>query len=141
MAVNEGDRGYREMEVFTKACDLAIYTIKICTNPKVFLPEYQNALTNDIIATAKDIYICAKDANNIRVTDGKGKIDPEKRTDRKSLQEQSIRKCGRLLALMQMAQRLFHLKTKRIKYWGEKTREVRDLLTAWKESDTRRYGK
>ncbi|MCD7828889.1 MAG: hypothetical protein LUG58_00440 [Clostridiales bacterium] len=139
MSVPEGKRGQRKMEVFTKANDLAIYTIKICSNQKVFLPEYQSAMTDDIIATAKDIFLLAWEANSIRVTDGNGQIDPAKRRERKDLQERAIRKCNKLLALMQMAQRLFHLKTKRIKYWGQKTVDVRNLLKSWKESDTRRY--
>lgn len=143
MAVPEGKRGERKMEVFTKANNLAIYTIKICNNKKVFLPEYQSALTNDIIRTAKDIFITAWDANGIRVTktvDGQVVVDQEKREERRRLQEISVRKCNSLLALMQIAQRLFHLPTKRIKYWGGMTTEVRDLLKKWKESDVRRYG-
>lgn len=141
MSVPEGKRGYRRLEVFTKANDLAIYTIKICSNKKVFLPEYQSAMTDDIIRTGKDIFMYAWSANGIRVTDGNGQINPAKRDERKDLQERSIRKCNDLLALMQMAQRLFHLKTKRIKYWGQKTLEVRDLLTSWKDADRRRYAK
>lgn len=143
MSVPEGKRGERKMEVFTKANNLAIYTIKICNNKNVFLPEYQSALTNDIIRTAKDIFISAWDANGIRVTttvDRKVVVDQRKQEERRRLQEVSIRKCNSLLALMQIAQRLFHLSTKRIKYWGGMTIEVRDLLKKWKESDAKRYG-
>lgn len=131
------------MEVFTKANDLALYTIKICCNPNVFLPKYQNAMTEDIIRTAKDIFMCAWQANGIYVTgkaDGQTVVVAEKYRERRYLQELSIRRCNDLLALMQMAQRLFHLKTKRIKYWGEKTIEVRTLLQKWKDSDAKRYG-
>lgn len=142
MSVPEGKRGAQKMEAFTKANNLAIYTIKICNNKNVFLPEYQNALTNDIISTAKDIFICAWDANGIRVTktvEGKVVIDERKREERRRLQEISVRKCNSLLAMMQIAQRLFHLPTKRIKYWGGMTIEVRDLLKKWKQSDAKRY--
>ncbi len=138
-SVPESKRGERKMEVFTKANDLAMYTIKICNNPKVFLPEYRSALTDDIVGTAKDIFMFAWDANGIRVTDRDGNIIPEKYAERRRFQEISIRKCNDLLALMQMAQRLFHLKTKRIKYWGQMTIEVRGLLQKWKESDVKRY--
>ena len=113
---------------------LSIYTVKICCNKKVFLPKYQHALTDDIIRTAKDIFIHCWTANNIRV----GK-DEEKRKERRRLQEQAANDCNNLLALMQMAQTLFHLKLKRIKYWGERTIEVRTLIRSWIESDTKRY--
>ena len=140
MSVPEGKRGKRKLEVFTKANELANYTIKICNNKKVFLPEYQSAMTDDIIRTAKDIFMNAWSANGIRVTDNQGNVNQKKYAERRNLQEISIRKCNDLLALMQMAQRLFHLKTKRIKYWGSRTIEVRELLIKWKDADTKRYG-
>lgn len=142
MSVPEGKRGQRKMEVFTKANELAIYTIKICNNKKVFIPEYQNAMTDDIIRTAKDVFMFAWEANGIWVTktvNGQKVVDTRRREERRYLQERAIRCCNDLLALMQMAQRLFHLKTKRIKYWGEKTIEVRTLLEKWKEADRKRY--
>lgn len=134
MSVPEGQRGKGKFTVPTKANMLSIYTVKICCNKKVFLPEYQHALTDDIIRTAKDIFIHCWTANNIRV----GK-DEEKRKERRRLQEQAANDCNNLLALMQMAQTLFHLKLKRIKYWGERTIEVRTLIRSWIESDTKRY--
>lgn len=142
MAVPEGKRGEGKLRVFTKANALTIYTIKICTNPKIFLPQYQNALTNDIIRTAKNIFIYLWTANNIDVRTPK---TPEQRVrvlgnygERRRLQEAAARECNNLLALMQMAQALFHLKTKRIKYWGQMTIEVRDMIRKWQESDIKR---
>ncbi|MCD7864048.1 MAG: hypothetical protein LUG61_11235 [Lachnospiraceae bacterium] len=140
MSVPENERGDRKMQVFVKANDLVNYTIRICCNKKVFLPEYQNALTNDIIRTAKDIFIFAWEANEIRVTDNQGKVSQTKYVERRRLQEISIRRCNDLLALMQMAKRLFHLKARRIKYWGRRTTEARELLVKWRDADTRRYG-
>ena len=61
--------------------------------------------------------------------------------ERRHLQERAARNCNNLLALMQLAQKLFHLKLKRIKYWGEKTIAARNLIRAWKESDYKRYSK
>ncbi len=52
MSVNESERGRGKFDVLIKANDLAVYTIRITKNPKVFLPEYQTALANDIIHTA-----------------------------------------------------------------------------------------
>lgn len=133
MSVPEGLRGTGKLEVIEKALDLAEYTITITANSKVFLPEYRRSLTDDINRIALDIYVDAWTANNIMVKNG------ENYMERRHLQEKAARNCNNLLALMQLAQKVFHLKLKRIKYWGEKTINVRGLLRAWKESDYKRY--
>ena len=133
MSVPEGLRGTGRLEVIEKALDLADYTITITANPKIFLPEYQKALTDDINRIALAIYIDAWTANNILVRNA------ENFAERKRLQERAARNCNNLLALMQLAQKVFHLKLKRIQFWGEKTLNVRNLLRAWKESDYKRY--
>lgn len=74
MAVKAGERNVpdtpqnRQLEAAWEARELALYTIQIYNNKNTFLPEYQSALTDDIIRTAKDIYIHVWTANNIRVT-------------------------------------------------------------------------
>lgn len=135
MAVPAGERGHGKFEVLVKAQELAAYTLKITKNKKVFLPEYQTALTDDIIRMAKDIYIKAWTANNIRVTDEQGW------NDRKKLQEEAAQCCNNLLALIQLAKPVYHLSAKRVEYWGRKTIEVRKELRDWKAGDSKRYGK
>lgn len=135
MSVPEGLRGTGRLEVIEKALDLADYTITITANPKIFLPEYQKSLTDDINRVALAIYIDAWTANNILVRNAEDFVE------RKRLQERAARNCNNLLALMQLAQKVFHLKLKRIQFWGEKTINARNLLRAWKESDCKRYSK
>ena len=135
MAVPEGLRGPGKLEVFEKALDLATYTITITANKKVFIPEYQGSLTDRINSVALAIYMDAWTANNILVRNA------EDFAERRRLQEKAARNCNNLLALMQMAQKVFHLKLTRVKYWGEMTIGVRNLLRAWKESDYKRYSK
>ncbi len=79
MAVPEGQRGEGRFTVLVKANMLAIYTIKICNNKNVFLEQYQSALTNDIIRTAKDIFIYCWTANNILIR----KTDEDKEEKKK----------------------------------------------------------
>ena len=73
MAVNVGQRNVpdtpqnRQLDACWKARELAIHTIKICNNKNIFLPEYQSALTDDIIRTAKNIFVNVWTANNIMV--------------------------------------------------------------------------
>lgn len=146
MSVPEGKRGEGKFTVLVNAQMLCIYTIKICTNKNVFLLEYQNALTDDIIRTAKNIFIDCWTANNIRITkENENEADRQRNEERKKmrrkLQERAMLNCNNLLALMQIAQSLFHLKLKRIKYWGGRTLETRAMIKAWMESDSKRYSK
>ncbi len=133
MSVPEGKRGESKLEIFVKAKDLATYTVKICCNENVFLPKYQNALTNDIIRSAKDIYVWCWSANNIRV------VDKDRYKERSDLQRKAHRECNNLLALIQIAGTVFHLRNKRLKYWGTKILDVRNMITKWYENDKIRY--
>ena len=133
MSVPEGKRSHSYLEIFVKCRQLAAYTIKICCNENVFLPKYQNAITNDIMRTAKDIYIHCWTANNIRV------VDVDTYRERYRLQRIAHRECNNLLALIQIAGSIFHLKHKRIKYWGEIILEVRNMIAKWYDSDCKRY--
>lgn len=133
MSVNAGDRKQGKLEVLTAAKSLASYTIKICCNENWFPTKYRDAITQKLIDCATNIFILCWTANNIRF-DG----SPEKTRQRNSLQGDAIRECDNLLALMQIEQEVFHLTTKRMKYWGEKTIYVRNLIGAWRDSDSKR---
>lgn len=135
MSVPETERGKGKFDVLIKANDLATYTIRITKNPKVFLPEYQTALTDDIIRAAKNVFINAWTANNIRV------VERDDWAERKRLQEQAAQECNNLLALIQIAKPVYHLKAKRVKYWGQKIIETRNAIRDWKAGDNKRYGK
>ena len=133
MSVPVGRRQKNKFEVMLEAQALTVYTIKICCNKKVFLPEYQSAITDDIIRTAKDIYVNIWQANNMLV---KEKAHAVKRLE---LQREAAMQCNNLIALMQIAKTVFHLSSKRIKFWGASTIKVRGLIRAWAEADKKRY--
>ena len=141
MAVNVGQRNVpdtpanRQLEACQKAMDLAVHTIQICKNKNIFTEEYQDALTNDIIKCAKDIYVYAWDANNIYVTPDNGRWETRKR-----MQLIAINKCNELLALINIARRLFHLKGKKVRYWSQLTIDTRQMLHKWYESNAKKYG-
>lgn len=133
MSVPVGKRSQSKFEVIIKARDLAKYTLDITKNSNIFLPEYQTSLTNDIISTAKNIFIKCWTANNIRVT------TPEHALQRKRLQEDAALDCNSLLALIDLAKCVYHLKSKRIKFWAEKTIIARTFIREWSASDAKRY--
>ena len=130
MSVVKSQRGIGKLSALTKAKGLAEYTIKITANKNVFVPEYWNSITSDIVETSKDIFEYLYEANN---------TDLHKEYElRKRLMNEGIRKCYRLLSLVSLAQPIFHLSSKRVAYWGTLIIEVRDLIRGWKESDSKR---
>jgi hypothetical protein len=134
MSVVEGARNKGKLEVIIKALDLADYTIKITANEKVFDPKFRAAVTDDLVAHAKDIYLICWTANNIRVTS-----DIETYKKRKELQDEAIVKCTALLGLLDIAKKVFHLETRRVTYWGNKIINCRKLIRAWRNADKKRY--
>ena len=73
MAVNAGQRNVpdtpqnQQLQACTKAKELALHTLAICKNKNVFTEDYKNILTDDIVETAKDVFVYAFSANDIRV--------------------------------------------------------------------------
>lgn len=140
MATNVGDRNVpdtpqnRQLNACWKARGLALHTIKICNNKNIFLPEYHSALTDDLIRTAKDIYIDVWTANNIRVD--KKKKNWEYRSN---LQKKAILNCNNMLAMIGLARSLFHLRGKKASYWSKLAIETRNYIKKWHESDQDRY--
>lgn len=133
MSVPVSERSDNKFEVILKARHLASYTLKVASNINIFDEKYYNAITQDIIKLGKDIYIHLWDANNCDL-----RTESETRL---AYQKQALRECQDLLATIQLAQPIFHLKTKRIEYWGDMIIEVRNLIRAWINSDRKRIGK
>ncbi|MBR3163840.1 hypothetical protein IKF15_00825 [Candidatus Saccharibacteria bacterium] len=134
MSVVEGARNKGKLEVIVKALDLADYTIKITANEKIFDPKFRAAITDDLVAHAKDIYLICWTANNIRVT-----TDIETYKKRKELQDEAIVKCTVFLGMLDIAKKVFHLETRRVTYWGNKIINCRKLIRAWRNADKKRY--
>ena len=123
------------MEVHVKAQYLASYTVKILGNEKVFPPTVDKELVKRIRNCALDIYAKAWAANGIHA-----ETNNVNREMRYRLQEDSILLCDCMLAYIGIAKQVFHLRSKRMKYWSGLIIEVKNLLQAWKESDIKRYG-
>lgn len=115
------------------AMDLAYYTIKICCNENVFSPKYKNAVTDDLIRLAKDIYINLRTANGIKVETA------EDFKLRAGYQLRAKADCDTLIAELDIAKRVFHLSSRRVVYWAGKTMECREYIMKWRESDVKRF--
>lgn len=140
MAVNVGQRNVpdtpqnQQLQACTKAKELALHTLAICKNKNVFTEDYKNILTDDIATTAKDIFIYAFYANDIRVADSKARW-----TERCRYQEIAIAKCKKLKPLISLAKSAFHLRGKKVDCWIRMLFETKTLLENWHMKDVKRY--
>ena len=115
------------------ARDLALYVRQITQNVKVFDPAIDANLPAQLRATADQIYFDIFEANGVRVDSA------DTKKERLALQKRAIRLCTRMLALMDMARRCFHLSGKRCVFWGRNVRDIRQRCRDWHESDSKRY--
>lgn len=135
MSVPQFERGEGKFNVLVEANFLAVHSMQIVSNPNIFDLKYQSVMGNDLIETSKDIFISAYTANEIKVENKRQAVE------RLKLIEHAIIYCDRLLALIQMAKKLYHLDSKRVKFWGGKTLSVKELLKKWYQSECKRYEK
>lgn len=138
MSVTVDQREEGKFSLATKAEYLARYTIEITANESVFTPEYRKQVTDDIVETAKNIYLGIREANDVNVRVGTV-FHLEDYMERNRLQREALRNCKRLLYLIDIAHRIFHLSSKRVKYWGKLVKSVKDRVYGWIDDDTVRY--
>lgn len=138
MSVPVGEREEGKFSLAVKAEYLARYTIEITANENVFLPEYRRQVTDDIISTAKNIYLGIREANDVTVRVGT-QFQMKDYRDRNNLQREALRNCKRLLYLIDLAHRIFHLSSKRVKYWSQIVKNVKDRIHGWIDDDTNRF--
>ena len=131
--VRKDERSDNPLTLPLLARDHAKYVIQITKNPKWFPPEYNRAVTDDLVKEAKDINRLIWAANNIRVT------GPKTYETRRAYQEEAAITCNALLADIEIARTLFHLRGKRVKHWTERVVEIRNRTRAWVKSDADRY--
>ena len=135
MSVPEPERHKGRLEVHVKAQALAVHTAKILSNEKIFNPSVDSTLIERMKNCAYDIYIRSWQANKIRA-----ETNAINRITRYNLQEESILLCDELHTLIGIAKQVYHLRSRKVKYWSGLIVEVRALLQGWKESDVKRYG-
>ena len=135
LGVAEPLRHKGRLEVHVKAQFLASYTAEILKNQKIFNPEVDSMLIDRMRSCAYDIYVKSWQANKINAgTSGVNRVM------RYRLQDEALLLCDELHACIGIAKKVYHLRSKRMKYWSGLIMEVRRLLQAWKESDANRYG-
>lgn len=133
MAVVKSKRSEGHLTVLVKANELAMHTIKVCSNEKNFPKHYRWCITSKIVESALDINNNITMANAVYVSD-KNDYDL-----RKKFQNKAIASSYALLSMMDIAYRTFGIKNDSIEYWTGLVIEVQNYLRNWKKSDAERY--
>ncbi len=132
MSVPVPQRGHGELEVNTKARTLTVYTLKILENEKWF-PQNQRRFIEKLQDCVIDIQAFCWEANEIKVGNSEGRY--RRRLD---LQDMAAEKCNHMAMLVETAKPLFHLESKRVRYWLKLILALRDIIRGWHDSDAKR---
>lgn len=135
MSVPEGKRTESKLEVQTKAKELAVYTVTICGNDKVFPKRDRWAITNRIVSTALTIMEEVDVANDIYVST-RGDFELRRRS-----QTIALSNTARLLGLMEIAYKKYGIEGTRMQHWTQMVFDARELIKKWRQADKDRYGK
>lgn len=133
MSVQKDKRREGKLALAVLARNHAKYVIQITANDKVFKSQYKYSVTDGLVRLAKAIYRCIWTANNIRVN------SKEDYDERREYQKKAALFCSSLLAEMEIAQSVFHLSGKRMRYWTGMVTEIKNKTQAWIQSDAKRY--
>ncbi|WP_458459327.1 hypothetical protein [Pseudobutyrivibrio sp.] len=131
MSVPVPQRSHGKLEVNTMATELCTYTLNITDNENVFDRKHDTFI-HKIQDTAIEIQLLCWEANNIKTGDSQDRYDR-----RIELQSRAIDQCNRLCALIEIAKRVFHLKTRRMIYWTDLVVALRNKIQSWKNSNVR----
>ena len=133
MSVQKDARNEGKLSLEVLARGHAKYVLQITKNEKVFLPEYNHGLTDEIVREAIEINRMIWAANNVLVHSA------EDLKLRRKYQERTALLCNCLLADMEIAHSLFHLQERRMEFWSKQVVEIRNKTRAWIKSDADRY--
>ena len=129
MAVIKSKRQENPLQVLGMAKTLAIHTLTICNNEKVFPKRDRWQLTGEIVRTAMSIYIQIRHANAVRVEE---KADYERRMELQSLALENI---NNLLGLIDIAGVKLNLPARKQAYWTGLCSSLEIKARSWHRSD------
>lgn len=134
MAVNVGQRNVPDTEIVQKcyavdsALSLLCHTLNCCKNKKFLEDGLNESVTNKITDIATDIYLNAYTANRVRLT-------AENVAERDAYQRVAISKCNELIAMLNVAKRVFHLRKGKVENWIRLAIGTRELLNKWRDAN------
>lgn len=132
MAVIKSKRQENPLQVLGMAQELAIYTLTICNNEKVFPKRDRWQLTGEVVRTALRIYIHIRHANRVKVE------EMADYTRRMELQRTALEETNNLLGLIDIAGPRCHLPGDKQRYWTGLAVNLEKKARAWHRSDKAR---
>lgn len=132
MAVIKSKRQENPLQVLGMAQDLAVHTLTICNNEKVFPKRDRWQLTGEIVRTALRIYISIRHANRVKVEEMADYLR------RMELQRLALEDINNLLGLIDIAGARCHLPGDRQRYWTGLAVKLEGKARAWHRSDKAR---
>lgn len=133
MSVAKGEQGRCKSHIMMTLKALHEHTMQVTDGKKFSDKPAYRELVSSICRTSERMFIDAFTANNIYV---KSTQTYEKRID---CSTNAILGCNSLLALIELAYRIYHLRGKQVVFWANMVIEARDELSAWRKSDKDRY--
>lgn len=133
MAVIAPFREANELDVLTKARQLAEYVFTICKNEKQFPRRDRWMLTADILHETAHVLAHIRRANAVRV------ITAEDYVQRRNEQVAATSCLDALMGYADLAYTVLYLSNERAEYWTGLMVEEMALLKGWRDADYRRY--
>jgi len=131
MSVVKSKRGQGKLLVYTRANELAVYTITICANEKHFPKRYRWCITNKIVECAVTINNCVTAGNSVYIGDG----DEDAKKLRRQYQTKALAETYALLSMIDIAYRTFGIESSRVEFWTRLVKDVQGLIRSWRKSE------
>lgn len=138
MSVNVGQRNVpdtpsnRRCEAVDACFRLCQHTLRITANLNVFPPEHEDVRLK-VRGLALCIYDCAYVANKTVVTNtARWKVRNDNQTN-------AFDGLNEMLGDILMVKTLLHLRSKKSAHWAQLTKDARNLVKAWHDSDVKSY--
>lgn len=129
MAVIKSKRQENPLQVLSMALGLAVHTLIVCKNEKLFPKRDRWLLTAEIVRTALGIYIRIRKANRVRVE------GMEDYTRRMTLQSEALDLIDTLMGLIDIAGAFCKLPGNKQEYWTGLALNLENKARAWHRSD------
>ena len=133
MSVPKYKRQQSKFELINKATAITAYTLKMCSNEKIFPKRYRWCITDKLVDTMLEMGKDIKIANSIKVSDSNDFAM------RKAYQTRALAATNAIFNLMDVAYGMFDIEDSTIDYWTGAMLEVQTLLKNWRTADIERY--
>lgn len=132
-SVRKKDQSEHRFTVLDKVLDMYSHTITVIANDKIFDRTYANLISR-IEEEARMIYHCTRSANEDY--DNRKQDEAEIRI---KLQENAIEYCKWLKTDVRLAEKVFHLRAKKVAYWTKLINTAMVAINGWRVGEIRNY--